>query len=115
MESTEQPSQEYDALSDDEKLNAILGAIQSPISKERAIQLSGINYASLDDEQRIKLNSVFSQKDVETTEEKGGVSQYILGEEARQKLSKKVDMVTVHRAIAKKKLEEIYGKHDTSM
>lgn len=100
MESKENnPLKEYDSLNTDERVYAVLGAVAEPVSKQLAIELSGINYDSLDNEQKAKIASVFNDESLEITE-KNSVNLYLLSPEGRAKLGKSVDMKTVHSAIA---------------
>ena len=102
IESKEQiPLREYSSLDDKDKVHAILGAVLEPVSKQFAIGLSGINYEEMDDEQRIKVDSIFTRVGIETTEESVG-TKYRLSDEEREKLSRRVDMKTVHGAMADK-------------
>lgn len=112
MELTEKDTyRKYETLKDDEKLYAILGAVEEPVTKERAIELSGINYKSLDDEQKAKVDSAFTKEGIDFTEE-SGVKKYLLRNQERERLGKSVDMVTTYRVIANKMREEIQGKNE---
>lgn len=106
MESAEKDTpREYNTLDDDEKVNAISGAVFEPVSKQFAIELSGINYDGMEDEQRAKVELVFAQAGIEAAED-NGVTKYRLGDKEREKLDMDVDMKTVHGAIA----DKILGK-----
>ena len=103
----EQPvKRDYKDLRPDEKVFVILGGVLEPVSKAKAIKFSGIDYESLDKEQKEKVDSVFSREGVEATEETGEIK-YRLSNKARERLSKTIDMDSVNRKIVEDPLRDL--------
>jgi hypothetical protein len=89
----------YEDLAEPEKIRAILGNLYEPCTKEQVIELSSIDYESMDEGMREAINNVFSEKEVDTTESEEG-KKYILNEKATERLNSSVDKVSVNVAIA---------------
>lgn len=106
MEQDKSTKPEYRSLGEADKMRAILGAVMEPVSKQLALDLSGIQYDQLDDATKAKVDSVFSEEGVETTNVEG-VSKYRLGDEGRESLNTAVEMKSVHKAIADKMLGDL--------
>lgn len=98
MEKSENPVRTYDTLEQDQKVRAILGAVMEPVSKKFALELSGVDYANLDDDEREKVDAVFGEEGIETSEDES--TKYRLNDSGREKLEKSVDMKSVHKQIA---------------
>lgn len=106
MEQDKSTKPEYTSLGEADKMRAILGAVIEPVSKQLAIDLSGINYGELDDEMKAKVDAVFSEEGVENSKD-GETYKFRLGDEGRAKLAGSVEMKSVHKAIADKMLGDL--------
>lgn len=78
-------------LNNPEKVRAMLGVVKEPVSKMLALDLSGIDYKSLKENEKEELNNVFLEDNIEAVDVEGE-SRYRLGEEARRSLDKTVDL-----------------------
>lgn len=84
----------FDQLNKDEKVEAILAAVMKPVSKELALNYAGVDYDSLSELDRQKIDAVFAGYRSEADEK------YIVGEDRRAELSQSLDIKSVHVKIA---------------
>lgn len=94
-----QPTRDFKDLSDSEKVQAILGAVEEPVSKDFALELGGVDYESLNPEDKTKVDRVFTDESVEKTGV-DGEQRYMLNSSGRSNLESEVNIATVHGAIA---------------
>jgi hypothetical protein len=87
---------DYSMLNDQEKLLATLATVEEPVSREDAIEFSGIDTTREDFEERAE--QAFSTTGVIETEV-GGEKRYILDEETKAELSKTIDLKSAQRVI----------------
>ncbi len=92
---------DYSSLSEEEKIRAILGAVIEPVSKQFALDLSGIDYDRLNTEMKERINNLFDDDEVKK-EIVDGDCKYILNELGRERLAGNIDMRSVHSIIADK-------------
>lgn len=91
----------YDMLSDSEKVKAILAAVQKPVSKQFALELSGINPNNVS-----QIESIFFGSEVV----KSGSEQeprFVLSATAKDSLGE-IDWKSVHKRIADDLLQSLY-------
>lgn len=90
----------FDDLNGAEKINAILGTIREPMSKDLALSYSGVDYQGLDDDEKKAIDSVFSSEDVITITV-DNTERYQLSDDAKKRLATSVNMDSVHERIIK--------------
>lgn len=93
----------FDQLNKDEKIEAILAAVEIPVSKELALDYAGIGYDSLSQQEQQKIDEVFERNKSETKD------MYIVGEEKRSQLSHTLDMQSVYAKIADNHWDTMFG------
>jgi len=93
------PKIDFKSLGNKEKVVAVLGAVEEPVSRDLVLDFSGIDYDRLKQEEKIEVNSAFNEIGVDKTQSEEG-EKYILNSEGRLKIDKHIDMTTVHGAIA---------------
>lgn len=106
MEQDKSTKPEYTSLGEADRMRAILGAVMEPVSKQLAIDLSGIDYDKIDDETRAKVDAIFSEEGIESSKD-GETDKFRLGDEGREKLAGTVEMKSVHKAISDKMLGDL--------
>lgn len=93
------PLSDYSTLNNPDKMKAILSGILQPVSKQLAIELSGIEYEQLSDEEKNKVDAVFADQYVSTSDH-DGVLRYVMFGHGRHEIEKKVHMPSVHAQIS---------------
>jgi len=92
------PRPGFEDLSNPEKVRAILGAVNKPVTRNLALELSRINLNELSDEERGKVEAVFGEEDIEKNKV-DDQERYRLSDDARGRIGEKIDMKSVHRVI----------------
>ncbi len=77
MEQDKSTKSEYGSLGEADRARAILGAVRKPVSKQLAIDLSGIDYDKLDNEAKVRVDAVFSEQGIENSKD-GGLDKFRL-------------------------------------
>jgi hypothetical protein len=89
-----------------ERVHAVLGAVKEPVSRQLALDFSGVNYDELKDDERKAVDSVFSGEEIVTTHVEDA-DRYWLNDDAKTKLATSVDMKSVSGQIANKMLGDL--------
>lgn len=107
----------YDELSLHDKLYSVLGFARQPISREFALDLSGIKYDQLNEPDKKQVDSIFSKEDVIMSTNEG-TQKYWLEENSRKKLAEDPKLKEAVNFIMAKELwsnfEDILGSLDES-
>jgi len=108
----QQPLRDFKDLNIAEKVRAILGTVEEPVSKDFALKLGGINYKELDETGKKLVDTTFTGDSVVETKTESE-QRYMLNEAGRLKLEGEVNMSTVHGVIADVLWKEL-GLDETS-
>lgn len=84
----------FDQLNKDEKVEAILSAVMEPVSKELALDFAGIEYSSLSESDREKIDAIFNKYQSQADDK------YIVDDNRRTELSMSLNLQSVHAKIA---------------
>lgn len=100
-----QEKRDFDGLTPSEKVFAVLAVARQPISQELALNFAGLNPVELDPETLEGIRTIFTSNKVEHIEQEEGNTRYQLTEEAKENLSKGIDLATAETQVENVLLE----------
>ncbi len=88
---------DYSMLDDSEKLIAILAIVREPVSRELAIEFSGVDTTQEGSKEKVE-KAFLSTGMIET--EKEGEKRYMVDDATKEELNKTIDLMSAEKVIA---------------
>lgn len=98
----------FEALPMEEKVKAILGHVEEPVSREFALEMAGINTEELNETEEAKIDTIFNSSDV-VTSTVNEETRYVLSDQGKAALGN-IDSKSVHKTITDHLMKNLFGE-----